>query len=115
MQILWELERAFVKEIVERFPDPKPAYNTVSTITRILQEKGFVDHDEFGKSHRYFPLVGREQYTRKRLKYFLGDYFENSFAKMVSFFSREEEIDIRELEEILRQVKEMKNRPAGEP
>lgn len=65
MQILWDLDKAFVKEIVEKFADPKPAYNTVSTIIRILQEKGFVDHETFGKSHRYFPLVDKETYTRE--------------------------------------------------
>ena len=78
MQILWDLDKAFVKEIVEKFADPKPAYNTVSTIIRILQEKGFVDHETFGKSHRYFPLVDKETYNRKFLRNFVGNYFENS-------------------------------------
>lgn len=105
MQILWELDRAFVKEIVEKFPDPKPAYNTVSTIVRILQDKGFVSHEPFGKSHRYYPLVDKETYTHKYLKNFLSNYFENSFPKMVSFFTKEEKIDIRELEEVIERIK----------
>ena len=64
MQILWDLEKGFVKDIVERFPEPKPAYNTVSTIVRILEQKGFVDHTAYGKTHEYFPLVGKSDYTR---------------------------------------------------
>ena len=106
MQILWDLNKAFVKEIVEKFSNPKPAYNTVSTIIRILQEKGFVDHETFGKSHRYFPLVDKETYTRKFLKNFVGNYFENSNSQMVSFLTRSENIDLKELQEILQKVKE---------
>ena len=106
MQILWDLDKAFVKEIVEKFAAPKPAYNTVSTIIRILQEKGFVYHETFGKSHRYFPLVDKETYTRKFLRNFVGNYFENSYSQMVSFLTRSENIDLKELEDILQKVKE---------
>lgn len=106
MQVLWLLDKAFVKDIVSQFPEPKPAYNTVSTIIRILQEKGFVDHESFGKSHRYFPLIDKETYTRKFLHNFIGNYFDNSFARMVSFFAQKDNIDIKELEEILKKVKE---------
>jgi len=67
MQILWKEKKAFVKEILDRFPEPRPAYNTVSTIVRILEKKGFVSHDEFGKSHRYFPLIMKEDYREMRL------------------------------------------------
>lgn len=106
MQILWELKRGFVKEIVDRLPDPKPAYNTVSTIVRILQDKGFVSHESFGKSHCYFPLINKETYTRKFLRHFIGNYFNDSFPQMISFFARQENIDLKELEEILQQLKE---------
>lgn len=105
MQILWELEHAFVKDVVEKFPDPKPAYNTVSTIIRILQEKGFVSYEAFGKSHRYYPLVSKKEYTHKYLKNFVNNYFDRSFTNLVSFFTREEKIDIQELEEILQRVR----------
>lgn len=105
MQILWELKKGFVKDILEQFPEPKPAYNTVSTIVRILQEKGFIGHEAFGKSHCYFPMIDKETYTRKFLRNFIGSYFNNSFPQMVSFFAKEENIDLKELEEILEFIK----------
>lgn len=109
MQVLWELKHAFVKEIIDRLPAPKPAYNTVSTIVRILQDKGFVSHESFGKSHCYYPLIDKETYTRKFLRNFIGNYFDNSFSQMVSFFAVQEKVDLRELEEILRKLKESQN------
>ncbi len=72
MQILWEEKEGFVKELLQKFPDPKPAYNTVSTIIRILEKKGFVDHKSFGKSHQYYPLVSREQYRNERFSYLIS-------------------------------------------
>ena len=71
MQILWQLEKAFVKEIIEQMPDPKPAYNTVSTIVRILEKKGFVSYEAFGKTHRYYPLMSKREYTRLFMKNFM--------------------------------------------
>lgn len=105
MHVLWDLKHAFVKEIVQKLPEPKPAYNTVSTIIRILQEKGFVSHEAFGKSHRYYPIVDKTTYTRKFLRNFIGNYFDNSFSQMVSFFAKEEDIDLKELEEVLERIK----------
>ncbi|MBN2263510.1 MAG: BlaI/MecI/CopY family transcriptional regulator, partial [Prolixibacteraceae bacterium] len=99
MQILWKLEEAFVNDLVEQMPDPKPAYNTVSTIIRILEKKGFVDHKAFGKTHQYFPLISKKDYTRKFMKNFLGNYFENSFKEMVSFFAKEDNMSVNEIEE----------------
>lgn len=112
MQVLWELEKAFVKEIVDKLPAPKPAYNTVSTIVRILQDKGFVNHEEFGKSHQYFPVVSKATYTKKYLKNFIGNYFENSFIQMVSFFAKEEKIDLKELEELFKQAQQKQDKNA---
>lgn len=109
MQVLWELNHAFVKEIIDQLPAPKPAYNTVSTIVRILQDKGFVDHETYGKSHRYYPLIDKDTYTKKFLKNFIGNYFENSFIRMVSFFAKEEKIDLKELEEILKKAREARH------
>ena len=106
MQVLWDLEEAFVKEILERLDDPKPAYNTVSTIVRILEKKGFVSHHAYGKSHKYYPLVSREEYTRTTMKNFVKDYFSDSFEKMVSFFARERDIDLKEMEDIMRIMQE---------
>lgn len=106
MQILWKIERGVVRDIIEHFPEPKPAYNTVSTIIRILESKGFVDHKAYGKTHEYFPLISKDDYSRKFIKSFVKGYFNNSFHKMVSFFSASEEIDIAELEQTLNLMKQ---------
>jgi len=104
MQILWNLNKAFVKDIIEQMPDPKPAYNTVSTIVRILEKKGFVGYEAFGKTHRYFPLMTKKEYTRLYMKNFMKNYFSNSFKEMVSFFAKEDNMSILELEELLKEV-----------
>jgi len=80
MQVLWKLEKAFVKDIVDELPEPKPHYNTVSTIIKILEDKGFAGHESFGKSNRYFPVVNKDEYTKKTMKQFLKGYFEGSYA-----------------------------------
>lgn len=105
MQILWELEKGFVKDIIEKMPEPKPAYNTVSTIVRILEQKGFVDHTAYGKTHEYFPLISRKEYTRSYMKNFVRNYFKGSFQEMVSFFAREDNLSVAELDELMREVK----------
>ena len=102
MQVLWQVKKGFVKDILERFDDPKPAYNTVSTIVRILQEKGFVDHKAYGRTHEYFPIVSKDEYSKSHLNTFVNNYFSNSFGKMVSFFAEEKEISIKEMEEIMK-------------
>ncbi|RYD55662.1 MAG: BlaI/MecI/CopY family transcriptional regulator [Sphingobacteriales bacterium] len=105
MQVLWKLDKAFVKDIVDELPDIKPHYNTVSTIIKILEEKGFVDHESFGKSNRYYPLVKKEDYTKKSMKQFVSKYFDGSFANMLSFFAKEKDISIQELESLLNEIK----------
>jgi len=104
MQELWSLEKAFVKEIVDKLPEPKPAYNTVSTIIRILEKKGFVDHYAYGKTHQYFPLISKTDYTKSYFKNFLSGYFSNSFQEMVSFFAKEDKMSLSELEEIIKEA-----------
>ena len=104
MQILWKLEKAFVKDIIDKIPEPKPAYNTISTIVRILERKGFVSHEAFGKTHRYFPLIGKNEYTKAYFKNFLSGYFGNSFQKMVSFFAKEDNMSLKELEKLMQEV-----------
>ncbi|WP_321286389.1 BlaI/MecI/CopY family transcriptional regulator [uncultured Sunxiuqinia sp.] len=106
MQLLWTLKKAFVKDLIEQMPEPKPAYNTVSTIVRILEKKGFVGYEAFGKTHRYFPLMSKKEYTRKYMRNFMKGYFSNSFKEMVSFFAREDNMSIAELEELMREVGE---------
>lgn len=100
MQMLWKLDKAFVKEIIEKLPEPKPAYNTVSTIIRILEKKEFVDHEAFGKTFRYFPLISKKEYSKFYLKSFVGSYFSNSYKQMVSFFTKEESLSLSEMEEM---------------
>lgn len=100
MQILWAIERGFVKDILDKIPAPKPAYNTVSTIVRILERKGFVGYKAYGKTHEYFPLVSKEDYKSKLMKTVVKNYFSNSFQQMVSFFAGDKKMTIKELEEI---------------
>ena len=100
MLILWQKENAFVKDVIEELPEPKPAYTTVSTIIRILENKGFVAHQEFGKIHQYYPIVNQSDYAEKFMNGFIKDYFANSFQQLVSFFSKSENISINELEQI---------------
>jgi len=102
MKVLWELEKAFVKDIIEHLPLPKPAYNTVSTIVRILEKKEFVGHHAYGKTHQYYPLVTKAEYSSFSLKKLLGGYFGGSFEELVSFFAREQDMDIAEVEQLVK-------------
>lgn len=106
MQILWKLEEGFVNDIIDKMSEPKPAYNTVSTIVRILEKKGFIDHKAYGKTHLYFPLISKKDYTRSYMKNFMGSYFGNSFKEMVSFFAKEDNMSIGEIEELMKEVKQ---------
>lgn len=106
MQVLWKLRQAFVKDIIEKLPEPRPAYNTVSTIIRILEKKGVVSHRAYGKTHEYFPLISRDEYKKKFLKSFIKRYFGDSFQEMVSFFAGDRDISLQELEDIRRLLEE---------
>ena len=111
MQVLWKIERGFVKDVVELLDNPKPAYNTISTIIRILEKKGFVDHKAYGKTHEYFPIVSKKDYTKTFFGNFLNKYFSNSFPQMVSFFSNENNMSLEEMEKIrVLLEKEIKNK-----
>jgi len=100
MQVLWHLKRSFVKDMIVYFKDPKPAYNTISTIIRILEEKGFVDHKAFGKTHEYFPLISKSDYSKFVLKNLTKGYFSNSFKSLLSFMAEEENLSLDDMEEI---------------
>lgn len=108
MQVLWQLDGGFVKEIIEELPEPKPAYNTVSTIVRILEQKGFVDHESHGKSFRYFPVITKSEYSGQFMQGFVGRFFSGSYKQMVSFFAKQEDMSLSELEEVLNQLKKTK-------
>lgn len=104
MQILWKLEKANVAAIIEEMPEPRPAYNTVSTIVRILEDKGFVDHEKKGKGYIYFPLLERETYTNQSINKLMNSYFNGSFKSMVSFFMKKNEMSTKDLEAILKEI-----------
>ncbi len=108
LQALWKLDKAFVKEIVSVLPNPKPHYNTVSTVIRKMEEKGYVKHKAFGKTHQYFPAVSKEAYTKKFMQKTISNYFENSYKNVVSFFAKEEKISVAELKEIIALIEEKK-------
>ncbi len=105
MQILWKLEKGFVKDFIDEMPEPKPAYNTVSTIVRILEKKGFVDHIAYGKTHEYFPIVSKGEYTRSYMRNFMRNYFSGSFKDMVSFFAKDDNMSLTDLDELIQDVK----------
>lgn len=109
MQVLWELEKAFVKEILENFPEPKPAYNTVSTIIRILQTKGVVGHESIGRSHQYYPLISKEAYRASQLKSLMKGYFGGSMKQLVSAWMNDGDISLDEIEEIRKITKNNKS------
>jgi len=105
MQILWDMEKGLVKDIRDSFGDPKPARNTVSTVLRVLEKKGYVGHKAYGNVHSYFPLVSKSNYSKSQLFGLLENYFNNSFPAMASFFAREKDLTVRELNELLEEAK----------
>ncbi|AEV32457.1 putative transcriptional regulator [Owenweeksia hongkongensis DSM 17368] len=108
MQILWELDGGFVKDIIAEISEPKPAYNTVSTIVRILVQKEMVDHTSHGKSHRYHPLITKEEYSKYKMDNLMSGYFEGSFSNMVSFFVKKKQLNTKELDDILKIIENNK-------
>ena len=110
MQILWQLEKGYVKDIIEELPEPKPAYNTVSTIIRILETKGFVDHIAYGKTHEYFPIISKEEYQNFATDKLMNGYFDNSVKHMFSYFVKKEKIDLKEADEIMKLIEKLKDK-----
>lgn len=110
MRVLWELEEASVQEIIDKLPEPKPAYNTVSTIIRILETKEFVSHRAKGRGYIYFPLVPKTDYTNQSLNKIVDGYFEGSFKSLVSFFVNKNDVDIKDLERILKEIEKQQSK-----
>ncbi len=108
MRVLWRLERGFVKDVLTELPDPKPAYNTVSTIIRILEKKELVGYTAYGKTHEYFPLITEEQYRRFQTEQLMANYFDNSLKKLVSFFVKEKDVSLGEADEIIKLLNQTK-------
>lgn len=101
MQILWELDEGVVKDIREKFDDPKPARNTIATVLKVLEKKGYVDHKAYANVFLYYPVVSKREYSSHQLFGLLEDYFNNSFPAMTSFFAREKNLSVNELDGIL--------------
>jgi predicted transcriptional regulator len=108
MQILWQLEKANVAAIIAQLSSPKPAYNTVSTIVRILESKGFVGYEKQGRGHLYYPLISKDEYSYQTLQKLKDNYFKGSIKQMVSFFVNNNDISIKELESILKEINHKK-------
>ena len=108
MQILWDIEKGFIKDIVAGFNKPHPAYTTVSTIVRILEEKKFIDHKAYGKTHEYYPLITKKEYRSFAFKNMFKNYFSGSTESLMSYFVKENNIDIKELNEILKTINKKK-------
>ena len=110
MELFWEKGALFVKEIIDELEEPKPHYNTISTIVRGLEEKGFVAHEQFGNTYRYFAAITREEFSRNTIKNMVGKYFNKSYSSVVSMFVKEENISLEEIKELIRQVESKKKR-----
>jgi len=106
MKILWKLEKAFVKDIVEEYDDPKPHYNTISSLVRLLQDKGIIGFTQYGNTYEYFPLMTKEEYRKTFMKQVVSDYFDNSYKSVVAFFVKEKGLSPAELEELIKLIKE---------
>ncbi len=105
MQEMWKLGKTTVKKIIDELPEPKPAFNTVSTVVRILETKGFVGHEKEGRGYNYFALVSKEEYKKKFMKRFMSNYFQGSLKELVSFFAKEDNMKIDELEGLMEDIK----------
>ena len=108
MKILWRLKKAFVKDIIEKYDDPKPHYNTISSLVRLLQDKGIVGYNQYGNTYQYYPLVTKEEYRRSFMKQVVNDYFDNSYKNAVAFFVKENDLSPAELEELVKMIKDEK-------
>jgi BlaI family penicillinase repressor len=108
MNFFWKKGEMFVKEILEFYPDPKPHYNTVSTMVRTLEDKGFLAYHSFGNTYRYYPLISKEEYHKKNLRNLVKKSFGNSYKRVVSSFIEEEDLSVEDLKDLIKQIE--KNR-----
>ena len=111
MQIIWRLEKAFVKDIIDELPDPKPPYNTVSSVVRLLEQKGYLDHTAYGRAHEYFPLIKKRAYSKLTFRKLLGNYFGGSYQSLVSYIVQEERLsdeEISQLEALISEQRKVK-------
>jgi predicted transcriptional regulator len=109
MQVFWELNEAFIREVIPHLPDPKPHYNSVATIVKILEEKGFLGHDTIGNLYQYHPVISREEYQKHAMSDIVKKYFGNSYPRMLAFFAKEQNMSENELQEIFEMIKSNKS------
>ncbi len=108
MKILWKLEKAFVKDIIKLYQDPKPHYNTTSSLVRLLQDKGVVGFKQYGNTYQYYPLITKEEYRRSFMNQVVTDYFDNSYKSAVAFFVKEKNLSPEEIDELVKIIKDQK-------
>lgn len=108
MQVFWDLQKAFIRDVIPLLPDPKPHYNSVATIVKILEEKGFLGHETVGNIYCYFPVISREDYQKHAMKDIVSQYFDNSYPRMLAFFAKEQNLTDEELNEIVNLIKSQK-------
>lgn len=113
MRIIWKLESAFVKDVIAEIPDPKPPYNTVSSVIRLLEKKGYVDHKAYGKTHEYFPVITKKAFSKRTFKSLLGNYFDGSHKSLVSFIVSEEKLDEAQIVELEKLIKKQRKLVQG--
>ncbi|MFY0688980.1 MAG: BlaI/MecI/CopY family transcriptional regulator [Cyclobacteriaceae bacterium] len=110
MKILWGIEEGFIKDIIAQYPDPKPPYNSVSTIVRVLVQKEIVGYKAFGKTYQYFPLISRDDYSKGQMSRLVSDYYNNSLKQVVNFFSESKDLDEKELDEVMKMLEALKDK-----
>lgn len=101
MKILWQIKEGFVKDFIEHYPEPKPHYNTISSLVRLLEEKGYVDHKAYGNTHQYFPSISKQEYRKSFIKDVVKDYFDNSYKQTVSLFIEEQNLSKDDLDDLI--------------
>jgi len=110
MKILWGIGQGFIKDIIQQYPDPKPPYNSVSTIVRVLVQKNIIGFKVYGNSHQYHPLISKDEYSKGQLSRLISDYYNNSLKQVVNFFSESKQLSEKELEEVMSMLEELKSK-----
>ena len=113
MKILWGIGEGFIKDIIEQYPNPKPPYNSVSTIVRVLVQKEIVGFRAYGNTHQYYPLISREEYSKGQLSKLIGDYYNNSLTEVVNFFTESRKLNKKELDEAMKMLQDLKSKKHG--
>lgn len=114
MKILWKIEKGFINDILEHFPEPKPPYNSVSTIVRVLVKKEIVSFKKYGNTYEYFPLISKDEYRKSQMGRLIKDYYNSSLKQVVNFFSESKDLNIEEVDEVMKMLDDLKNKKKDE-